>query len=219
MSTIPQSYPAAIDWCTNHLADWPADPTTIGLDAARVLELAGRTQAASQALADAQQLDNQKKAAFEAYHAAAKSMRDYASQSVGIIRGFAKGSDNPEAVYTAALIPAPADPAPAAEPGVPFNFKTRLLQSGALELAFDCDNQGEGGVTYAVSRRDNTGQGASFQFVMNALERKFVDATIPQGTPSVTYSIVGTRSTGLGEPAQTTINFGSGNSAEVVLAA
>ncbi|NRA57481.1 MAG: hypothetical protein HRU13_05115, partial [Phycisphaerales bacterium] len=27
MSTIPESYPAAIDWCTDHLANWPADPT------------------------------------------------------------------------------------------------------------------------------------------------------------------------------------------------
>ncbi len=219
MSTIPQSYPAAIDWCTNHLADWPADPTTIGLDEARVLELAGRTQAAAQALADAQQLDNQKKAAFADYHAKARSMREYASQSVGIIRGFAKGSDNPEAIYTLAQIPAPADPEPAPEPGVPFKFTTNLLQDGSLEVAFDCDNQGEGGVIYEVRRRDGAGQSLPFNFIMNTLERRFTDDTIPHGTGQVTYRIVATRSTGRGSPAVFLVTFGAGNSAQVTLAA
>lgn len=219
MSTIPQSYPAAIDWTTTHLANWPNDPTTIGLDAARVTELQSRRDLAAAALALALQLDDQKKTAFEAYHTKARSMREYASQSVGIIRSFAKGSDNPEAVYEAALIPAPADPAPAPQPGLPFKFTPRLLQSGALEMAFDCDNGGEGGVTYEVSRRDNTGQGASFQFVMNALERTFTDETIPQGTGSVTYRVQAIRSTGRGDAAETTINFGSGNQAQVAVAA
>lgn len=129
------------------------------------------------------------------------------------------GTDLDGAVYTAAQIPAPADPAPAPQPGLPFKFTPRLLPSGALEMAFDCDNGGEGGVTYEVSRRDNTGQGASFQFVMNALERTFTDETIPQGTGSVTYRVQAIRSTGRGYAAETTINFGSGNQAQVAVAA
>lgn len=219
MSTIPQDNPGAIDWCTTHLANWPADPTTIGLDAARVAELASRTQAASVALATALQLDSDKKAAFADYHSKARTMREYASQSVGIIRGFAKGSEDPEAVYTAAQIPPPADPQPAPEPGVPSNFKTRLLQDGALELTFDCDNQGEGGVTYEVRRRDGTSQSEPFNFVLNALERKFTDDTIPHGTSSVVYRVQAIRSTGRGSPAVFLVIFGTGNSAQVVAAA
>ncbi|MEQ8843414.1 MAG: hypothetical protein RIB58_01060 [Phycisphaerales bacterium] len=218
MSTIPQPYPAAIDWCTDRLANWPNDPTVIGLDAARVAELAALTQAASTALATARQLDEDKKAAFADYNAKAKAMRDYASQSVGIIRGFAKASANPQTVYTAAQIPAPAEPSPAPVPGVPTDFKVGLLQDGSIELSFECENGGEGGVSYEVRRRDGTGQTAPFNFVKNATERKFVDDTIPPGTPVVTYRIVAFRTTGRGDPAVFLVSFGAGNSAEVIAA-
>lgn len=216
MSTVPKSYPAAIDWTTTHLANWPADPAEIGLDAARVLELTQRKDLAAAALANALQKDAQKKAAFEDYHAKAKSMRDYASQSVSFIRSFAEASDNPEAIYTLAQIPAPADPAPAPPPGVPFKFETRLIQGGALEVAFECDNEGVGSVNYEVRRRDGGGQSAPFTFILNAGERKFVDDTIPNGTGQVTYKIVGFRTQSRGEPAYFTVAFGAGNSAEVV---
>ncbi len=217
MSTIPESYPDAIFWTTNHLANWPNDPTTIGLDAARVTELTALKDAAAAAMATAQQLNDQKKVAYEAYHAKAKAMRDYASQSVGIIRSFAKASDNPEAVYQAALIPAPADPAPAPAPGVPYKFQTRLIQGGALEVTFECDNEGTNAVSYEVRRRDGSGQMAPFSFIMNAGERKFVDDTIPNGTGQVTYRIVGFRTINRGDPAYFVVAFGAGNSAEVVM--
>lgn len=216
MSTIPQSYPAAIDWTTIHLANWPNDPTEIGLDAARVLELTQRRDLAAAALANALQLDADKKAAFEDYNNKAKAMRDYASQSVGIIRSFARGSDNPGAVYTLAQIPAPADPTPAPAPGKPTDFEVLLLDGGSLEVTFECDNQGEGGVTYEVSRRDSALPGTPFHFVVNALERRFTDDTIPNGTGAVTYRVQAIRSTGRGYAAERTITFGAGNSAQVV---
>jgi hypothetical protein len=217
MSTVPKSYPAAIDWTTDHLTNWPADPTEIGLDAARILELTQRKDLAAAALAHARQLDDLKKAAFAEYHTKAKSMRDYASQSVGIIRGFAEGSANPAAIYALALIPAPADPAPAPAPGVPYKFETRLIQGGALEVTFECDNEGTNAVSYEVRRRDGSGQSAPFSFIMNAGERKFVDDTIPNGTGQVTYRIVGFRTINRGDPAYFVVAFGAGNSAEVIL--
>ncbi|MEQ9095959.1 MAG: hypothetical protein RIE32_06820 [Phycisphaerales bacterium] len=217
MSTVPKSYPDAIDWTTDHLANWPADPTEIGLDAARILELTQRKDLAAAALANARQLDADKKAAYEDYHAKAKAMRDYASQSVGIVRSFAQGSDNPQAVYTLAQIPAPADPAPAPPPGVPYKFETRLIQGGALEVSFECDNEGTNAVSYEVRRRDGSGQGAPFNFIMNAGERRFVDDTIPNGTGTVTYRIVGFRTINRGEPAYFVVAFGAGNSAEVIM--
>jgi hypothetical protein len=216
MSTIPKSYPDAIDWTTTHLANWPADPTEIGLDAARILELTQRKDLAAAALAHALQLDGQKKAAFEAYHTKARSMRDYASQSVGIIRSFARASDNPEAIYTLAQIPAPAGPTPAPAPGVPYKFETRLIQGGSLEVTFECDNEGSSAVNYEVRRRDGGGQGAPYAFVLNAGERRFVDDTIPNGTGTVSYQIVGFRTNTRGEPAYFTVVFGAGNSAQVV---
>ncbi|OAB59416.1 hypothetical protein AY599_00355 [Leptolyngbya valderiana BDU 20041] len=216
MSTIPESYPAAITWTTNKLANWPNDPTVIGLDDARILQLTALKDEAAAALANAQQLDEDKKAAYEAYHNKAKAMRDYASQSVGIIRSFARGSDNPSAVYTLAQIPAPADPTPAPAPGKPKDFEVLLLDGGSLEVTFECDNGREGGVTYEVRRRDSALPGSPFQFVMNALERKFTDDTIPNGTGAVTYRVQAIRSTGRGYAAERTIIFGAGNSAQIV---
>ncbi|MFI4916016.1 MAG: hypothetical protein ACIAS6_05855 [Phycisphaerales bacterium JB060] len=217
MSTIPQSYPDAIDWTIDHLANWPADPTTIGLDEARILELTALKDAAAAALANARQLDEDKKAAYAAYHAAGRAMRDYASQSVGLIRGFAKASDNPSAIYSLAQIPAPADPAPAPTPGKPTDYKVRLLDDGSLEVTFECDNEGANAVSYEVRRRDGTAQSAPFQFIKNAGERRFVDDTIPYGTSTVVYRVVAFRTTGRGDPAIFMVTFGAGNSAQVVM--
>ena len=46
--------------------------------------------------------------------------------------------------------------------------------------------------------------------------RSFVDATVPAGTPTVTYQVQAARSTAVGLAAQFVVNFGVGGSGERV---
>lgn len=215
MPTVPERLPDAIDWCTNHLSAWPNDPTTIGLSLDDVADLASLAQAAASARTSAQAANDAKLVAFADYNTAGKAMRDKATALVAKIRGTAKASADPQAVYSAALIPAPADREPTPAPGTPYEFTVALQQSGAITLSFKCDNPGNvAGVTYKVERQDEP-QGA-FNFVTIAQEREFTDNTVPAGSALVTYRVTAARSTRFGMPAEFNVRFGAGNQAQVV---
>jgi len=215
MTTVPRPYPEAIDWITNRLASWTADPAAIGLDAAEVADLTALTSTATTALQDAQQANDAKLNATATYHNAGDEMRSTATALVAKVRAFAKASSDPTAVYTAASIPAPADRAPTPPPGTPYDFRIELLQGGAVTIRFKCDNPGNvAGVTYKVERQDAS-QGA-FAFITNAGERSFTDSTIPAGASQVVYRITAQRSTQSGPLAQFLVQFGGGNEAQVI---
>ena len=57
---------------------------------------------------------------------------------------------------------------------------------------------------------------ATSDIVKAVRTRSFVDATVPAGTPSVTYQVVAVRSTAIGVAAQFTVNFGVGGGGEAV---
>ncbi len=61
-------------------------------------------------------------------------------------------ADDPE-VYSFAQIPPPAVPGAVPPPGTPFDFRTALLQNGAVELKWKCQNPaGASGTIYEVTR-------------------------------------------------------------------
>ncbi|HLL91178.1 MAG TPA: hypothetical protein VK324_17910 [Tepidisphaeraceae bacterium] len=62
------------------------------------------------------------------------------------------------------------------------------------------------GTIYQVYRR--LGPDGAFEYIGGAGQRKFVDATIPAGTPSVTYQLQSVRSTAVGPWSQFNVGFG-----------
>ena len=62
------------------------------------------------------------------------------------------------------------------------------------------------GVTYQVWRR--FGSEGEFTFAGATGEKRFVDSTIPAGTPQVQYQVRGIRPTAAGAWAQFNVNFG-----------
>lgn len=212
MSVIPDGRSEAIDFFTNRLAAWSADPVAIGLTASLVAELAGATASASTARTDAQQAAVAKLAASQTFRTETDAMRAIGVGLVQQIRGYAKATGD-ASVYAAAQLPEPATPEPTPAPGTPYEFEVGLRQDGAVELSFRCDNPGAqggsvGGVTYDVWRRDEA-EGA-FVYLLNTGERRFTDATVPAGTAEATYRVRARRSTEIGNPAQFTVSFGVG---------
>ena len=128
---------------------------------------------------------------------------------VATICAFAKSSDDPQTVYSAASTPGPT-PAP----GRPSNFRTELLEDGALRISFDCDNPSRvQGVTYKVERQDEP-QGP-LAFVTNAKGREFTDAGIPAGSAVIYYRVTAQTSTRDGDAGGVTIRYGANNQAVV----
>lgn len=212
MSVIPNGRSEAIDWFTNRLAAWQADPTGIGLTEALVNELASATASASSARTAAEQANDAKLAASQTYRNQTDAMREIGVGLVQKIRGFAKATGD-ESVYATALLPDPATPEPTPAPGTPYDFDITLLQDGSVELAFRCDNPGNvAGVTYDVWRQDEP-QG-SFNYLLTAGERRFTDDTVPAGTAVATYRVQARRSTQAGGPALFAVRFGVGGNGQ-----
>lgn len=213
MSTIPERLPDVIDWCVDHVQAWAGDPAAIGLDEPTVDALDDLAQEAQAAERAYERAKAAAAAAGARYRERTLALRGQASSAVGRVRAFAATRPSPEKVLADARLPAPRDAGPAPAPGRPTGLTFDLLEDGALAVSFKCDNRPPGrrrvrGVTYVVERRD--GDDGPFAYVQTALARRFVDATIPPGTASVTYRITAQTSTRRGKPAVKVVSFGGG---------
>jgi hypothetical protein len=98
-------------------------------------------------------------------------------------------------------------PSPMPPPGTPSNFRVELLGDGSVKSTWKANNpSGMSGVTYQVWRR--FGSEGEFTFHGATGEKKYIDSTIPAGTPQVQYQVRGIRPTSAGEWAQFNVNFG-----------
>lgn len=216
MSTVPESYPQTIDWLSARIGDWTADPALIGLTTPELAELATELAQAEAAMNSAVQARKDSKDATTLYHDRGRTLLVSTRAAVGKIRAFAKASDDPEKVYSDASIPPPASPSPTPAPGQPFAFRTELLYNGDLKVSFQCEHPaGVSGVIYKVERQ-NAPQ-TPFQFLTNAKDRAFTDASIPSGSSEIAYRVTAQTSTRDGLIGGTTIRFGSGNQQPVVV--
>lgn len=213
MSTVPRKASEAIAWVKARVPVWTAAAAEIGVDPVQIGEL-GTLQSAAEDLADeAESMQAAADAKAEQARNAVEAMRSFASGQVVRIRGFARTSADPQAVYVAAQIPAPADRAPTPAPGTPVLFVIGLEQSGALNVSFKCPNPPRvGALTYRVER--SLGAQQPFEFLKNAKERSFVDDTVPAGSGDVTYRVTAQSPTKDGAPGYFTVRFGVNNQAQ-----
>lgn len=215
MSTVPRKYPEAIAWVNTRLPIWSAAPTTIGLEATQVADLASLASSAETARSDYDAAKADSDAKYEAYQAAAGAMRSVAAAQVTQIRGFARSGGDPASVYSAAQIPAPATPTPAPAPGTPGFFTVQLLDGGGLKFAFKCDHPtGVKAVTYKVERQQ-VAQGP-FEFLLNAKKREFEDTTFDNASTVIAYRVTAQTSTKDGAAASFTVRYGAGNQSVVL---
>jgi hypothetical protein len=214
-STVPQKLPQAIAWVGVRVPVWSAAGLDIGLEPTQVAALSALHSSAQTLKAEYDALKAQYEAKGEEYRQQATAMRTMASGQVVQIRGFARTTPNPAAIFTAAQLPQPADRTPAPPPGTPEGFKVQLLQSGDLRFTFTCDHpEGVSAVTYKVMRQD--APQTPYVFLKNAKKRQFDDDTLTGDSTLVTYLVTAQTSTKDGDPAYFTVRFGSGNQASIV---
>ncbi len=101
-----------------------------------------------------------------------------------------------------------AAPSPMPLPGKPEGFRLALHDDGAIELRWKCKHpRRAAGAVYHIFRRDALDQ--PFAYLGTTGKRVFVDTSLPPGVTSVTYRIRAFRTTGMGQPADFPVNFGS----------
>lgn len=208
MRVVPRPDSLAVEFYAVHAPIWQAGASSIGLNPGEADEVADLAAAARDAIAAQHQAQQAARKATLDCELAVARLRSAGSACIGRIRA-AAASD--PAVYSAASLPPPATPGPIAPPGQPVAFDAQFVDNvGALRLTWRCKNpRGSAGTMYEVWRRDETAGGAGgFRFVAIVGEKRFVDETIPAGTPAVEYQVTAVRSTRRGQPARHVVNFG-----------
>lgn len=210
MGVVPDTRLGKIEFYEAHISPWTTNAAGIGLTPASVTALGTLTTQARAAFNAAEAARLAAKTATQAYYDAVRAMHSgpgAGQDMIDTIRNYAESKGNAN-VYILAQIPPPADPSTAPPPGTPLDFTVGLLQSGALELKWKCNNpSGTQGTIYEVKRSIG---GGAFNFVGATGVKSFTDDTLPSGAMPATYQVTAVRSTARGNPAQFTVNFGIG---------
>jgi hypothetical protein len=208
MSLVPDTNEGKILFFQSKNTPWAANSTAIGTTTGAVTALATRVTSAQTKLAAAIAAREASKNATAELKDAVRSMASSGADIIKQIR--AKAAVDGNSVYFLAEIPAPALPSPVPAPGTPTAFSATLNPDGSLKLKWKCANPaGAGGTMYQLSRRTGSGGATgAFASVGGTGTRSFIDASVPAGVASVTYSIVAVRSTASGVAAQFIVNFG-----------
>jgi hypothetical protein len=207
MPIIPEKPVERVGFYKARLETWNTNATTIGVPKPAVTDLSSLVTAAEAAIAAQKVAADNAKSATEAMHNAIAAMSRRGAGIVGLIRGTAKGTNNPN-IYVLANIPAPKTPSPAPAPGTPSTPSVSLRQDGAMTLSWKCKNpQGAGGTVYEVQRSLD---GGPWQSMTPTGKKKLLDPGIPAGTASVNYQVTAVRSTVSGAPAQFQVRLGAG---------
>lgn len=210
MGVVPDSRLGKIEFYEAHIAPWTSNAAAIGLTPASVTSLGTLTTQARAAFNAAEAARQAARAATQNFYDKVRAMHSgpgAGQDMIDTIRNHAETKDDPN-VYVLAQIPPPAVPGTTPPPGTPFEFTVGLLQNGALELKWKCNNpSGTQGTIYEVKRQIG---GGALNFVGATGVKSFIDDTLPSGSAPVTYQITAVRSTARGNPAQFTVNFGIG---------
>jgi hypothetical protein len=210
MGVVPKNPLGKIEFYEAHLSPWEGNAVAIGLTVAAVTALETATNNARAAYNAHLAAQQQAKAATQDYYEKVRLMHNSPGKGADMIqtiKTFAQTTNNPN-VYTLAEIPPPATPGTTPPPGTPFDFTVGLLQDGALELKWKCNNpSGTVGTIYEVKRKIGNG---AFEFVGASGVKTFTDDSLPANASPCTYQITAVRSTSRGNPAQFTVTFGSG---------
>ncbi|MEQ9094878.1 MAG: hypothetical protein RIE32_01290 [Phycisphaerales bacterium] len=195
---LPYNRTDALEWTLSHLDRWDQVAGEIGLDGPRVQSMRDAAQAARAALVEAEVARARARAATEAWHRLADAMKAEVSASVSLIKttaalaartpggGGGGGEAAERAIYTKAWLSFPGKPSAAPPPETPGLPTTNLQNGGAIVLAWT--GRGPAGTRYTVRRKLEHETG--WTLVGDTHEKRFVDRTLPIGTPVALYQIV-----------------------------
>jgi hypothetical protein len=173
-----------LQWLEARTAAWSTAGGDIGLSDDQTSQLATQVTAARAAFNAAELQRAQSKAATGTWHEAIDEAAEFGAALVNTIKAFARATSDP-GVYSTAMVSPSDPPVPSGAPDEPTNVRTQVLNTGAVEIAWDGTLANR--TFYEVFRRI-PGQSAEV-LIASIGKTKFADETVPAGHGKVWYSV------------------------------
>ncbi len=202
---VPTKRNERVEFYKARTPSWAGSATLIGTTTAAVTDLDAKIAAAESARDEQVAALAQAKTKTASFYAAVDAVTIAGAAIIKDIRGEGQRTNNP-AIWEAAMIPAPAVPAPIAPPGQPYDFKVALDGNGNLIITWRADNPAGTQTVYRVYR---TISGQPQTYLGDIGGRKYIDDSLPAGATEVTYAIQGVRSTAVGMWGNFIVKFGT----------
>ncbi len=218
-ANLPKNPRDAVAWIAARAGDWEQHAAELGLDPQAAAQMVALAQAAQAAHQHAYTKRSEALYATKAWRTKAGEAMDAAAVLISAIKTTAQGEDQKERtrLYGLARLCLPRSRRRRApRPGRVAALRTRLLESGSLELRIEAEHpKGVRGVIYEIWRQDSRadhpdepGVSGQFVFIANARSKRYADRTIPAGTAMATYRVAATTVSGRGPDAFFTVRFG-----------
>jgi len=216
-SNLPQGRRQSLEWLEGIITQWNANAAGIGLTSAQTLDLAQDIVNARADFTDTDTARNASKIATQDWYTGADELHLKASAFITTIKGFAKTSNNANAIYTLAGLTAKAPPTPAAPPQTPTINNAVLVGDGAVTINFT--GTGALGTVWQVSRKLAGETAFTIIGTADAATKSYTDTTLPAGSDSATYIVKGVRGSVSGQPSfPLTAQFGGADAAAAAAA-
>lgn len=188
MATVPQTILGRIEFFEQHLPLWAADPTSIGLTALEVSELAALVAQARADYESAQVARINARGLTEQQNTTVSAMYELGSAFIRTIRALAIKNNDPS-IYVAAGIPAPQAPAPVGPPEKPTDLDATVILPFGIQLTWK--GSVASGAYFGVFRK-LVGE-TSFSLIKTTGDKSFDDVNLPAGVSGVDYYIAALR--------------------------
>lgn len=214
MAVLPNSREEMIGWFSDRIADWSANAAAIGLSMEQITEIATLIGDAETVHDSAIAARIASKDATVDYYSGADALRAYGADLIKVIKAYAESTDN-QGVYSLASIPPPADPKPAGAPDQPTNLTATVLLPFGIGLSWN-GSVSQSAYFEVYRRLENE---SAFSILKTTKEKSFEDRTIPDGVDTVQYYIAAARDEFRTNSSTLAVQFGTGGSASIALAA
>jgi len=197
-----------LTWWEQRSTKWAAAPASVGLTQPQVESLVASVAAAREIYDQVQAIRAQAKAETLKQGDIFETLESLGSDDLRYIRAFAESKPTQaerNAVYAAALIDPPLPPQPAGPPVAPENVTGDPNADGTVTLKWKGSTSNQ--TFFTVWRQ--TGNNTQWQQVGVVAAKKFVDETVPSGTPAVRYFVKAQRASQVSPASdEATVNFG-----------
>ncbi len=177
-----------------------ADPASFGVTEQQALALIEKYEAAAESLRQVENARSLARARTIENRKRMGALRTEFGALSEIIDGVAKSTGDKD-VYARARIAKPDRRAPLPAPPPPSSFEHTLRNDGSIEVTFEIEDGGRGGLVYEVQRQlvpiDRLeGPDRAYEPLMVVAARHFRDDQVPQGLREVRYQVRALRSNG-----------------------
>lgn len=207
---MPDTIASRIEFYRSRIAQWEANAAALGLSPSSVTALKDAINEAEEAYQAAIKSRETAKSATVTQRSKVGFMSSQGSDAVRFIRAFAESRPTPEArdaVYALADVAPPTPPSALPAPNQPVELNADPNADGTVTLRWKAT--GNSGSVYFVMRK--VGNNTQWQQLAITNTKRFVDAGVPAGTPSVMYQVRAQRGVLSSPPSQpASVQFGTG---------